>query len=283
MTCDELIAELRAEIPTLGTLGGIEDESVYRWVRDELRRFGKTVCAQYEDVIEVKRGSASLPANFYSLKAAYGCEPMCVETEAPRAVLQNTLFWKERVEYGARWSECDACCKEQFEKTIVENVYLNEQHSAKFHYKNPVLLRLADTTLRSACASDCANRYVRDCAEEIMINGRTLYGNFDGDVFIRYYGVQQDEDGKPEIPDTDLGLVQRYIENYVKMKIFERQMLNNADTAAATKFQLYLQLCQGGFIAAMTDAKMTKYDWKAYSLLRRRNREYSLPFEMAAP
>jgi hypothetical protein len=279
MKADVLIAELQAELPSIGVTGGIDALSVYRWIKSELRRFGKDVTTLYEDVLEVRGGTARLPDHFYSLKTAYRCEPLGYEcTPEAKAVLQETLFWKERVEYGTKWNSCDHCCREEFEKTIVENVYINEA-SVRFHYRNPVMLRPDRPMEKNPCVAECRNRIAADRPDGIMINGFTLYANFDGDIYMRYWGVVQDERGVPEIPDTDLNLVQRYMENFIKMKIFERQMNNGEDSSAAKKFELYYNICRNDFPAAMTDAKMTRYDWSLYPALKRKMRSYTLAFE----
>jgi hypothetical protein len=280
MGADVLIAELRAELPGISVLGGIDELSVYHWIKSELRRFGKTVTTLYETVVEVKGGSARLPDNFYSLKVAYKCEPLGYEcSDEKKATLQNTLFWKERTEYGRKWNSCDGCCAEEYERTIVENVYFNET-LVRFHYRNPVMLKLGRSIVKDPCVSSCRNNIEKDNPYEITINRNTLYANFDeGDIYIRYNGLIQDENGVPEILETDLNLVQRYMENFVKMKIFEMQMNNGGGASAAKSFELYYNICRGDFPAAMTDAKMTKYDWSVYPALKRRNRSYSLAFE----
>jgi hypothetical protein len=284
MTGKQLLAELSAEMPSLSTVGGIDAQSVYRWMKDELQRFGKAVCDLYDDVIEVKGGSGRLPDNFYSLESAYRCEPLCYEDapegEEVRMVSQDALWWKERTEYGSKWNSCEKCCREEMEKTVIETVYMPDlPRRVRFHYHRPQLLRLGRTMHRKACISDCRNRVETECPWEITISGKTVYANFDGSIYLRYYGVKEDGEGIPDIPDTDLGLVRKYIENYIKMKLFERQMLNNEGAGAAEKFQLYMQMSQMDFVKAMTDAKMTKYDWSVYPALRALNRRVSGAFE----
>jgi hypothetical protein len=50
-------------------------------------------------------------------------------------------IWKKHSEYEQKWDQCNPCNKEAFQKTIVEEVYI-EDESVKFHYRNPILLKL---------------------------------------------------------------------------------------------------------------------------------------------
>lgn len=277
---DTLIADIRAELSTFDSLDQIDDLSLYRWASTELKRFGATICIDTDDVIEVRKGKAILPNNFYMLLKAVKCEPFAYECKLEdKSYLQNSHFWIERVERSNRWDSCEECCVEETENIITENIYY-EHREMKFQYVKSEPLKLVGGPTPNDCLGDCASQFKCKSPFEIQISGNTLYANFDGSIYINYKGLPIDENGIPCLPETDLGRVAEYIENYLKYKIFETWYINGDEKDIVQKVQFLYQRYKSGFQEAMSDAKMTGYPFEMYEKMKLRNRIQTLNFEV---
>lgn len=284
MTSDTLLEELRSDLPKYESLGLIDELSVYSWIDTALKKFGKLATELTETVVYVKNHRAVLPKNFYSLYFAFLCEPDRMEANIPEKELgdlQHEFAWKERTERGFRWCSCDECCKEEFEKTVVEKFYIKD-HEVRCHYKNPKLLTLGKRLKKNSCYNECRNRYVDNCPWEIDISGNILSINIPTcNIYMQYYGIMRDEDGKPIIPDSERGNVDAYILTFVKRKLFEKAYQNGDDPGAGDKYRLMMQEELQLFKDAMTDLKMLKPS--DYSALIQQNRASMSVFENMFP
>ena len=102
----------------------------------------------------------SASSTVFSLYIAYECEPLGFRTnEVVIDDLQNSYIYKERVTTSNKWKECDACCQEQQENIIRENLYFRNQN-VEFYYYRPKLLSLGRTFKKNACHTNCRNKYV---------------------------------------------------------------------------------------------------------------------------
>lgn len=263
MSVEELISELKAEFYKYDDAGLIDPASIYRWVEIAVKRFGGSVAVNAEAVIHSRNGQATLPQGFFDLIYAYRCEPWyCEYDKKMKPELQKEIGFVERTEHEFRWCSCDECCKEESEKIITEKLFINTPKEVHFHYHHPILLKLSKTMKRDKCAKDCRNRYVKDCPWEIMINGPIMYCNFDGSIYIKYREIPMEEDGAPIIPDTPLGLVAKYVETYVKKRLFEVVMVNGELQGAGDLFKVYAQQELLEFPSALRDAIMSQTSLK---------------------
>lgn len=90
---------------------------------------------------------------------------------------------------------------------------------------------------------------------------------------MKYRSLPFDDDGNIFIPDTSQGLLVDYIENYVKMRLFEEWTLNNEVQGASEILKLYIQQDLIKFKNAKTELKMDNLTWDDFykSLNRRKN------------
>jgi hypothetical protein len=237
---EALIAEVRNDFKKYSDAGLIDQTSLYRDIEIGLKRFGNDIMEVHETVLEVKEGYAKLPNNFFSLYIAYECEPLGFRTnEVVIDDLQNSYIYKERVTTSNKWKECDACCQEQQENIIRENLYFRNQN-VEFYYYRPKLLSLGRTFKKNACHTNCRNKYVKDNPNEIVIIGTTLQANFkEGDIYMQYYGLPVDENGNIDIPETKNGHLETYLEYYLKRRIAERLLGNNDAMGLSNMYSVY--------------------------------------------
>lgn len=260
MKFEEFLAEFKSEKESYLSAGLIDDISVYKWVTQALKPLGGNIMVMQDAIVDIKGSEGTLPSNFFSLEAAYLCEPKgyyCKEEERP--VLQRSWQWVERVEQSMKWRNCDFCCLDDVEeKIITEKVYFNDVET-KLYYKNPVLLKLGKGFKRSACTESCRNLVVRSCPNEIVINGNTLFTNFkEGTVYIQFYGMELDEQGFVIIPELGLGNIEQYVTTYVNWKFYEKLLTNQDEPNVVTLFQYYSQMVDKHKMLALTESKFSK-------------------------
>lgn len=283
MSVEEFIVELKASLRLQDKRDLIDEASIYRWVEIALKKFGGDITMPKDVMLDVKKKQADVPSDYYDLILAYKCDFAGYEVPEGEKIipeLQNTFAWKERTERSYRWCSCDECCKDECEKTIVEKFYINtreHKHEVRCHYRKPVPLRLSKPMMKDLCLSDCRNRHVKESPYEINIVGGVLYANFDGPVYFKYRALPYDNKSEIVIPDTPLGGLADYVENYVKMRMFEELMINGEFPNAAQIYQTYLNLEPIKYRAVRTELKMAGLRLEDfYEPLRRRKKDMAL-------
>lgn len=285
MTVDSFIADLKARYGKFDNAGMIDELSVYKWIVEALKPFGSNIMTLQETVLEVSNGVVKLPDSFFSLYVAYKCDPLgyCINSEKNTPQLQQSIMWTERVERSNKWNSCDPCCVEEEEKIIKETLYYNNCE-VDFYYKTPRLLKLGKRFQKTNAHKKCRNLIVRDCPYEINIVGKTLQANFEeGDIYMQFYGLPTAEDGKVMIPDTARGELERYVEYYVKLNMFEDILITNPDPNIRSLFEYYVgkeQIQKGN---ALTDTKFSTLTPNSFNRLRKINRLEMLKYECMFP
>lgn len=277
---DTIIQEVRTELKSYDASGVLPDDlTMYDMIFKCLKRFGNLIMTLNEAVVQVENGKGTLPSNFNNLNLALKMDKSHFCTDMSKDELQTAYFWKERIEKSTDWNTCADCEQRFTEKTIVEKVYLRGKES-RFHYSNPVKLKLGKHVNRDAIAGDCLNKAVTNCPHEITINNNTLYANFSsGTVFVRYYGVETDEDGKPYIPETPMERLENYVRYHLKLKLFELMWLNGDDTDIITKIQYLTGQESTAFMEAKADIKAAGLTLKGFAKINRKNKLRSTTFE----
>lgn len=283
MRVEDYIVELKASLRSLEKRDLIDDISVYKWVETAMRKFGGDITMRKDAVVDIKRGQAKMPGDYFDLILAFRCDFKGYDIpEGDKIIpeLQNTIAWKERTERSYRWCSCDECCKDECEKVIVEKFYINthdRSHEVRCYYDKPVLLKLAKPMVKDMCLSKCRNKLVKDSPYEINITGGYIYANFDGPVYMEYKALPFDGEGEIFIPDTPQGLLLDYVDNYVKMKLFEELMFNGEHQGAADMFKLYAQQDLIKLKNAKTELKMSGMSLEGmYEPLRRRKSQFEI-------
>lgn len=284
MSVDDILSELRADLSKYDSAGLIDEISVYRWVEWALRRFGGAIAVTSEAVLPARNGSIDFPSDFFDLLAAYRVYPKVCEIpggKAELAELQHEIGFIERTERGFRWNSCTECCKEEFEKTITQKIYINS-HEVRFHYERPEILYFGRGIRRDCSADKYRDRFDSD-KYDLSVVGDKAYCKFDGFVYIIYRATPKDENGLPYIPETQLGYLQDYVETYVKMKIYEKVAANGEMQGAADMYKLYFQQEPSKFARAMKEAKMSQFSLDDYREIAEDNRRERMRYEAMWP
>lgn len=268
MNARTYISELKSDLSRYDQMGLIDEISVYTWIEDAMKRFGKLVCGRASCIIDINGARGCLPHGFYSFDAAYLCQPIGYTTTAEKSDLQSEFAWKERTERGFRWDSCDECCKEEYECVITEKFYIKTKE-VDFHYHSPRRLRLGRKS-----GPKCADRpSPSQQADEIEIAGGYIYTHFDtGSIYLQYYSTPVDDEGLPIIFDSELGFVYQFVDTYVKRKAFEKIFTNNDDPNVINKLQYFLAQEPLLERKAMGELKMSGLTMSAYEKLAKDNR-----------
>lgn len=284
MTFDTFIAEFKSENENYYNAGLIDEGSVLKWFNEALKPFGQNIMILQDTVVDVNNSEGILPDNFYSLYMAYKCNPKGYHfNKKYKDIVQNSYMWTKRVERSNDWNSCDPCCVNEENKIITEKLILNDTE-VEFYYEKPTLLKLGKSMKRDKCHKECRNILIKDSPYEIIINEKTLYSNFDkGYVYIQYYGLPTDEEGKPIIPEVGRGELERYVDYYVHLKFFEKLLKNKDDENIITLFNYYNQKEQLHKSLALTDTKFSKLTPNSFRRLKNENRREMLKYEFNFP
>lgn len=281
MNTQALIEEVKSDLNKYSDAGLIDQDSLYRDIVLGLKRFGNDIMVLQDKVVEIKDGQVSLPEYFFSLEAAYKCEPYHFQKSGVEIhSLQSSLVYKERIEQENKWSECEACCNEVTEKIIRENIYFNGSKLGEFRWRNPQILRLSNGARSNVYHPTCKNNNRIQSVHEIYIKGTTLYANFnEGSVYIRYYGLPQDEDGYVEIPESPNGHLESYLEYHLKRRLAERLMSNNDALGLGQLYTVYDQREREALRNAQLELKWAKLTPSVMKKAQRVNKLESLQYE----
>lgn len=276
MDAKTYLAELKSDLTRYDQMGLIDEVSVYTWMEDALKKFGKLVCHRTDTVMDVQKGTACLPPDFYALAEAYRVEPLGYTIPGERkdiSDLQGEFAWKERTERGFRWNSCDECCKEEYECVITERFYIKSSERAgevDFHYHTPRLLNLGKSIKRKACGD---LRFDSRNPDTIEMDQTRLFARFDtGSIYMIYWATPRSEDGLPVIFESELGFLHEFVDVYVKRKLFEKMFANGDDPGVVTKLQYFMSQEPILERKAMGELKMSSLSPSAYKRMAEKNR-----------
>lgn len=284
---EDLLVEIKASMHKYDDLGMISTPSVYRWAENALKRFGGTIAIPTEAVIEAKNKQAILPKGFFDLTAAYRIDPDVCEVDKKDEKyipeLQHEFAWVERSERGFKWCSCDECCKEEYENTIVERMYIKGV-DVRFHYKRrPEKLKKAGSFVKDNCLDKHRSKFYNENPNEVTINGDRMYTSFNGFIYIKYRSVPMDEDGLPAIPDTPLGYLLQYVEAYIKKQIVWDAIVNGDAPNAAEIYKVLAQEEVSLFSLAERECKMMHVTPAFFEEIKKNNRRRISVYERMTP
>ena len=259
MTRRQMIAEIETDMRQYSENNLIDYRSLNMWIKNELKRFGSNITILTEKVLEVENGKVELPDNFWTMHLAVKCTPDSQEindTECSQQI-QESSFWKQRLEKTYRWDNQSGSHAQEDYKTIEEKVYYNNCQ-VTFRYREPEVLRLTKGIKKEYCANGCKNlqeQLTRSAKNEINILGNTLQANFkSGFIYLQYHGLPTDDEGDILIPEVRS--LEEYLIYYAKRKILESLWINDDDVNVINKLQYIRQMERETFSLAMTQVKL---------------------------
>lgn len=256
MTIKNLIAEITTELKSYDEAGLIDNISLKRWIRNELKRFGANIMQKNERVLDVFNGKTTLPEDFYSLVMAVKCEPMDIRVDKEcKDLVQSSRMYKDIVGIKKEWDNHSNIHRFNDIECRTEVVYLRDCGcNAEVDYGRFQVLKLVKGFNKEYCAKNCLNVSVKEAPYTINIIRDTVNLNFkEGKIYIHYYGLPTDEDGDIYIPDDRN--IEEYLIAYCRRKILETLLYNNDDPNVVNKIQLSRGEERELFQLAMTSSK----------------------------
>ncbi len=288
MTREQLIAEVTSDLSQYEEAGLIDEISMKRWIRNELLRFGGNLMDLCETTLQIKNNKVELPDDYWNLYLAVRCHPAGYEvTKGTDDILQQSSFYRQRVERDAEWDNQSSSYKYSNSQEIIENFVFRDA-SVNFYYNRTQFLRLSKGMKKDQChpQSKHLNRELtRDLPYEVNVRNQTLYTNFkDGYVYLQYYGLPTDDDGDLVIPVTQHRRIEEYIMYYCKKRIMEKVVANgDASGNELTMLQYFSAEADKAFRLAMTEAKFEGLGQNWADRVRNKNRRETRKYECMLP
>jgi len=288
MSTNQLIAEITSGgFAQYQESGLVDPISLRTWIKNELKRFGTNIMDRKETIIHVKDNQAQLPKHFWQLVLAVQCDIKACETDDPSNILQNSFFYKERVEGIEEWNNGNESYENQTYKYVREEYYFHDA-TAKFYYGNPRLLRVAKGISRSVCAKDCPNlsrRLLGRDANTISLEHNFIKTDFrEGTIYIQYDALPEDANGDFFIPETQHNRLKEYLLYYCRMRILEDVVMGDDDPSKWNQLNYFRGLMDDKFSLAQTEVKMealANSDWKRR--VRNDMRAQTLKYDLMLP
>jgi len=288
MTIDSLIAEITSGgFQQYDEAGLIDYISLRTWIKNELKRFGGNLMNINEKILHVDNYRTKLPVNFWQLYLAMQCQPVGYTCEDKENILQNSLYFKERIEGTQEWDNTsESYVGKDF--TYVREDYYFQKSKATFHYGNPTLLVMMKGFNRSVCSKDCENirRKVKsENPNEINVVGDYMNTNFKkGVIYMQFYGLEVDENDQLLIPTTQHNRLKEYLIYYCRMRILEDLIIGDDDPNKVNMLSYFNQKQKEAFMIAMTEIKfeaLANSNWK--QVVRNKARIQTLKYDLMLP
>lgn len=281
-TRKELIAEITTSLRQYDDAGLIDYRTLNRLIRNELKRFGSNIMTLNEKYIEIKNGKAELPDDFFSLQTAMKItkDSYYLNSDCKKVVEQSN-YWKERLESTYVWDNQSNSHKQQDFKYIEERIVRNDS-DVTIRYKNPTLLKLTKGIKKDVISKECNNLRIIQSPYEVNINGNTIYTNFkEGTILIVYYGLPVDDEGDLLIPD--IRSLEEYLIAYCKRKMLEDMFYNDEDTNIINKLQLARQDERELYSLAQTAVKFERLSSDFWKKIKKKNMEQTMKYSRMFP
>lgn len=286
MTELEVFAEIKEAFKAYDAQGLIDDISLRRWMKSELKRFGNNIMVYSDDIVQVKNGKGKLPQDFWYLQSAEKYNPSHYECdEESKDILQKSHFWLHTVESTNTFVDGELT-NIKLDKHVKEEYYFHDAR-ATLYYTNPEPLKLTKGFNGKAITRDCANLphklKHRNC-HEINILGDYIQTSFsNGFIYIKYKALPMTEEGEMYIPETQHDRLQNYILSYLEYKVAKQLWLNGDDPNIAQKIQLLLQEKNDNFSLAQTEVKMSTLTLQTWRDIKKMNRHEHRKLSMMFP
>lgn len=279
MRLKSLVAEILSGIRKYDDLGQIDYRTLDLILRNELKRFGSNVMERRSKVLEVINGKARLPENFSRLRSAIRCDVMKVVPEIEiDDQWRMDAYTARRTENTYEWDNATETHFKQSYKEIYESKLVRGSR-IKFIYNPYEILSLKKGFNRDLTTSDCINKNISKIkgSGEINITADYIYTNFEeGDIYIIYEGLQEDEDGEIIVPDYS-NLID-YLIATASYKLLRGLVINDEAKNLVSVLNLLKQESDSAYIKATTQVKMENLDPNWSKDFRKRQAKYLRKF-----
>ena len=279
---ESTFARIRLELRSYFDTGAVDDSLFPSWTNDCLIKLGRGSYPREEAVMHISGYGARLPDNFKDVREAWSCDVSNVNYQLPSSIYQQVTGSTRNLitsRMDAPDIYCDLCTECEF-PDMIKAVYKTTETVA-FTFRRTCLLTPGN--ISTPCPTDlyCAN-YNAVSPESYDIRDNTFATTFcEGVVHLLYYAENFDTYDNQLIPDDEAGRFRKYIELYIKSKIFEQLFNQTTDETynqSFQKYQSYKQQADEALILAYIESKKEDVYRKQRAIRRvkNRNKKYEL-------
>lgn len=287
--CDEIMTMLKRYKQT----GHVTERNIIVATMDCLKKFGNNIMEKFEDLVPIVDYKGVLPGNQYRIRYMVKCkecpppckpcdfkssgaqpntcnEDRCDSRDMP--TVQRFFKWVETNKNVDRYNLCDECNKEIYTVVGCQAEYVPNIKKPRLHFNDVEFLRFGKSINRGMCLDSCKTCHNPNSPYHVEISGNQLRTNFrDGTIFIDYYGIPVDEDGKLLIINSPNGRLYEHLKYYVLSKLLEYIRI---DDEQARQLHLdYYQLADATERAAIVDSVGITFTHDVYRKLINQNRD----------
>lgn len=275
-TQTEIFAEVKNTFKAYDSENLLDEISMKRWMKGELKRFGNNIMVYSDDIVRVINGKGRLPEDFWKLKGAERYSPSHYECDSDedREYIKKTAFWITTLDKEQKFTDGKLITDKTF-RTVREDYYIHDIR-ATLYYSNPRPLVLTKGFNKKAIEKDCSNLPYRLKAKrpnEINILGDYIQTDFrEGYIYILYKAVPMTDDGEMYVPTTQHDRLKEYIIAHLEYRVAKDIWLNNDDPNIANKLSFLDQTQKDAFGLAMTETKMETLTKDTFQKIKAKNR-----------
>lgn len=263
-----IFAQVKEELKSFMDTGAVDDTLFPLYTEDCLKKLGKSAYPINQAMLCTDTFEAKLPDDFYAIREAWACSDHSSSYQLPSALYTQIGQISTRIDTPDLY--CNLCNECQF-PDVIQAIY-KTTHTVAFEWKKQYLLKPGN--IYPACPNDlyCAN-YNAISEDTYDIRDNKFVTSFrEGKVYIQYYSLAFDAEDQL-VPDTYR--VKKFIELYLKQKIFEQlwnQATDDSATAMEKKYREYMHQADEAYIIADTEEKKEDVYRKQRAIRRVQNR-----------
>jgi hypothetical protein len=224
ISAELIYSKVKRDLKSFTGVNLIDDGDFPEYTAKVLDFLGIGALKECETISETTDRKIKLPDNFVELFAAYNCDEN--SSTDSNWVSQGKQQIKQDVTCelkGVNTNKCSVYCNssERLINTITVEMFVNNTNTKRVF--NIVPLRLSPN-VKPICSEDCLN-LISSNDWEITINDGYIYTNFDGCIYLKYYGFPLDDDGLPMVPRVLE--IENAIEWYIKYQVLLNMWFNS--------------------------------------------------------
>jgi len=259
ISAQQIFARVKRELSSFDVGSTLNENDWYDYVMDILHEFNSTAYEENQAVLKIERYKAKLPNNFKQLFSAYGCTRGMsgISTKGTQQhKLDDFSIYVENTCTKLNYNKCciDSCVQEVDKITVKTYLETGEEHCSDF---NHLTLLSLGANVKKFCNEHCPNIHINHCEREIEINNGYVYTNFNGFIFMQYYGLPLDDDNMPMIPENTLYM--QAITEYIKFKVMTNLHINSDAPDLERRVGLQNQIYQEVMNRAIAENKLPSY------------------------
>jgi hypothetical protein len=249
VSAEQIYSKVRRDLKSFAGANLVDEGEFPIYTYEILSELGISSMKECEAILEINDCKTKIPDGLVEIHAIYKCTACNSSKQRWKGQGKNIIKQDVTCEILGVKDDCsiNCCVNERVIQKITTEMFVNDEcHS--MDYINPTLLRLSPN-VKSKCINNCMN-FISTAPFEITMDNGYFKTNFDNDnIYIQYYAMPLDCDGRPMVPD--IYQVKKAIEMYIKYQILLGFWYSSDVADISNKWQKAEQ----DYLTALGDAK----------------------------